>query len=499
MSNFNTKAKNSTVSVVPNKEGAKSYLRGDLRLDLVSAVASFVQQKDKFYETADERYTTIKQLISDICKNDQSLFVMQLLVYTRTVLGLRSVSHFIAYSLLSEVRGNPKLRSAIRMSIVRPDDMTEILSLWDSNHIENGEAKMPPNSLRRAFKDALELKFNVIDFARHAQENHKIKLRDIVRLARPSKNQEAIKALLDRKLPKSQSVEGKLATGEKASVVVKDLLEEKKLGYMAALKNITKTLESNPDEKTINDLCDYLVNEKAIKKSMILPFRFFDAYKEVKALHNKTIDSMVVQKLLNAIEKAFMIASGEIEIVKKGERVAVVLDESGSMEGVPFKTASVLMASLLTKLDADNTLALAFSNRERVLDSRIAKNNPLEFALNLQMASGGTEIEAVFNHIVRTKTKVDKIVIFSDSQMYCSLGQDPMATLSQYLNKVKEISPDVMVMFWNLEGYSTGTPIKLSNSILEVHGYSDKMLQLIPKMWKSKMALIEEIEKINIV
>ena len=518
MANFNKASKNSSVNMIPNKEGATSYVRGDLRLDLISAVTSFVQQKDKFYETADERYETITKLIKTICDSGQSLFVLKLLVYTRTVLGLRSVSHFIAYTLLGCVRGEPLLRKAIRMAILRPDDMTEILSLWDSNHtgeelvatitaekdgavttITKEKAKMPPNALRRAFKDVLESKFSVIDFARHAGENHKIKLRDIVRLARPAKNQDAIKALLNRDLPKAQSVEGKLAKGEKAANVVKELLDENKLGYMAALKNITKTIESSADDKTIEDLCNYLVNQKAIKKSMVLPFRFFDAYKEVKNLHNKEIDSMVVQKLLNVIEKAFSIASGEVQIVKEGERVAVVLDESGSMDGDPFKIASVLMASLLTKLNPANTLALAFSNNERVLDSRVAHNNPLEFASNLQAVGGGTEIQAVFNHIVRTKTKVDKIIIFSDSQMYSSLGNDPMEKLSKYLTKVKEVSPDVMVMFWNLEGYNTGTPIKLSSSILEVHGYSDKMLQLIPKMWKSKTALIEEIEKIEIV
>jgi hypothetical protein len=40
--------------------------------------------------------------------------------------------------------------------------------------------------------------------------------------------------------------------------------------------------------------------------------------------------------------------------------------------------------------------------------------------------------------------------------------------------------------------------MKLTHNVLEVAGYSDKILKIIPKMWKNKDALIEEINAIEL-
>ena len=92
------------------------------------------------------------------------------------------------------------------------------------------------------------------------------------------------------------------------------------------------------------------------------------------------------------------------------------------------------------------------------------------------------------------KTKVDKIVIFTDKQGYnCTASE-----LKDYVNKYKAISPNVKILFWNLEGYAQGTPLKLNDDVLEISGYSDKILEVIPYIWENKDALVEKIESIKL-
>ena len=70
--------------------------------------------------------------------------------------------------------------------------------------------------------------------------------------------------------------------------------------------------------------------------------------------------------------------------------------------------------------------------------------------------------------------------------------------LKNYINEYKVISPNVKILFWNLEGYAKGTPLKLNDDILEISGYSDKILEVIPYIWENKNALVEKIESIKL-
>ena len=68
------------------------------------------------------------------------------------------------------------------------------------------------------------------------------------------------------------------------------------------------------------------------------------------------------------------------------------------------------------------------------------------------------------------------------------------------VKEYRQINPSVKILFWNLAGYSGGTPLRLSNSILEVSGYSDKLLEVAGNMLKygDLNYLVKEIESISL-
>jgi hypothetical protein len=133
---------------------------------------------------------------------------------------------------------------------------------------------------------------------------------------------------------------------------------------------------------------------------------------------------------------------------------------------------------------------------------RKVEGSPFEFISKLNSRGGGTDVSAPLQLLLQEEVFVDSIVILTDMQMYSNGWQGDIGdTIKRYINQYRgKINPNVKVLFWNLEGYGGGAPIDLEKNydIFEVSGYSDAMLQIIPKLWKDKDYLIKAIEAIEI-
>lgn len=479
---------NSTPDSV-NAAGAPAFDRNSIKQDIANVVLSSMLSGNSFYETESERLKRIELLCSE---PDISLFVAKAMIYTRTVGNLRSISHFLAILLSENAKGTDYLRSALVKSFQRIDDLTECLALWNSRNPE----KMIPNSLRRAFKDRLE-KSTAYELKKYEAKNSSVKLRDVVKLSRPNPeltgDHDIFKKVIESRLPKIQTAQTVNAgsTGSDRASNYKSMLKEKKLGYMGALKNIKNILQAGADTETIDLLCEFLRNEKACLNSKCLPFRYVDAYNEIKSLNSTGIDSFLIKKLSLAIEDGFRISSRNIGIAEPGEKVAILLDESGSMHGEPFNIGKSLMASMLTGLDKSSTIGYLWARDAREIS---VNGSPFDFIDRVYANGGGTDLGCAFAELIKTGTSVDKIVIFTDEE------QTYFGDLSAMVKEYRKISPRVKILFWNLQGYSGGTPLRLSNSILEVSGFSDKLLEVAGNMLKYSDLnyLVKEIEKIQL-
>lgn len=496
MSKFNsTIAQNSQADTV-NLAGGNAYSLDNKR-ELASLVLTSLMNGDSYYETEKARFERILSL----CTNSEDAeFVAKAMIYTRTVGNLRSVSHIMANALVENVKGSQFLRAALRQTFVRPDDLTETLALWNSRNPK----QMVPNVLRRAMKDALET-YDNYQLKKYEGTRNKVKLRDVVKLAHPKSDKADFKALIEGALPAIQTAQTVNAGSENRADSYKEMLKNRKLGYMGALKNIKNILEANADEETIDMLCDLLRNEKACLSSRVLPFRFTQAYSMIESLPGDRIKN---RKILKAIEDGFVLSAQNLEIVEPGEKVALLLDESGSMQGwddsisdkSPWMIGKTICASMLTGLDKDNTICYTWAD---YATERDISGSPFDFIKRTKTQGGGTDVWAPFEKLIKTRTYVDKIVIFTDMQMYnigswsrYSAQRDPRE-FKDIVKEYRKINPDVKVLFWDLQGHGT-TPMKIDHDILQLSGFSDKMLSVVPKIWKDKDALIHEIEAIQI-
>ena len=499
MSKFNSTNVQKSKPNSTNMAGGVSYVREDVKKEIASVILNSMLNGNSYYKTEKDRLARIESLVSN---KEIGEFCAKAMVYARNEGNLRSVSHFLAGILSENVKGESYLRSALTKSFVRPDDLTEVLSLWNARN----PGKMLPNSVRRAMKDALET-FDNYQLKKYAGERQEVKLRDVVKLAHPKPSEKAdFKALIEGTLPNIDTAQTVNAggTGAERAAAYKSMLSNRKLGLMAALKNIKNIVQSGADKETIQMLCDLLANENVVLRSRVLPFRFVQAWITVEYL---SMDRFVAKKIVAALEKGFISSAKNIEFVEEGERVALLLDESGSMGGwhshdlteqTPFNIGKTMMASMLAGLDKSNTIGYLWADNAREVS---VDGTPFEFIKNTRTQGGGTDVWAAISGLIETKTVVDKLVIFTDMQMYgCGGGyrSNGPREFKAMVKEYRKINPNVKVLFWNLRGYGGGTPMKLDHDILEVSGYSDKMLSVIPKIWKEKDALVKEIESIQL-
>lgn len=499
MSKFNNNAKTKTQSNSTNMAGGESFKREDFRNEVCALILNSMLMGNSFYEKEQSRINRVVNVVKN--NKEEAEFLAKAMVFARNDGNLRSISHILGANLVENVKGVDYLRPALFKTLIRPDDALEMVSLYLSN---NKDTKVP-NVLQRAINDAFENKWDEYQLKKYSANSKELKLKDLVKMFRPNptnlvklgkaKDTNVFKRLIEDKLDNIQTAQTVNAgsTGKERKEQYKEMLKTKTLGYMAALKNLNNILDTKLGEKSFNRLCDLLINEKAILGSKVLPFRFVQAYNEVSK--NVVLDKFEMKKILEAIEKGFAISSGCIPIINKNEKLAILLDESSSMgnhDKSPFTIGKTLMASMLCGLDKRNVLGYFWATTPREVD---IDQSPMKFVKNTHSHGGGTALSSAFKALINKKTFVDKIVIFTDEQGY----GDTFRELNGYLRDYRKINPKVKILFWNLEGYKGGTPFKLDDNVLEMHGYSDKLLELIPYIWENKNALIDKIEAIELV
>jgi hypothetical protein len=484
MSKFNTTLPKQK-TLTENLAGGQAYAQSN-ELALVSLLlTSFVN--DQFYKNAQTTLADLKKLSEKIKDKE---FVAKSAIYARDKFGMRSVTHALAAELTSQLNGAEWGKDFYNKVVVRVDDMTEILSYYLAYKTEKNNPKFP-NSLKKGFAKAFD-KFDGYQLAKYKGENKEVKLVDIVNLVHPvptMRNKEALESLVKGGLKNTQTWESKLsAVGQQAeseedlaelkSNVWSELIETKKIGYFALLRNLRNIITQSP--QSVKAACEMLVDERLIKNSRVLPFRFATAYDEI----NKIGSSKEVRDVLMAINQALEVS---IQNVPKfdGETL-LVMDVSGSMSGRASEIAS-LFGAVLAK--ANNCDVMTFAT-----NADYKSYNPMDSVMSIRSSfrysGGGTNFKSIFQ---KANKKYDRIIILSDMQGWVGYTS-PASEFKSYKSK---FGANPFVYSWDLAGY--GTLQFPENNVFALAGFSDKVFDIMKMMELDKKALYNEINAIQLV
>ena len=445
-----------------------AFKMADKELLVSTVMTTFLQ--NSYYEREGE----IVERITDLVDKVDPLFAAKLAIYVRNEGNLRSVSHLVSALLAKYVSGTDWGKRFYNRIVVRPDDMSEIVSAYANlNGMGLNDLKKIPNSIKKGFKEALE-RLDAYQIDKYKMQNREVSLIDLVRLFHPKgnqKNAEAYKRLVNGEsladLYESKVLEKEMT---KAGQTTKDATQEEKMEakreaitavldnvkgmpVMNLLRNLRNILLYAPDK--VNDACEQLTIEKKILNSRLLPFRFATAYAEIeKVMYDDTkakpTSSIVFESeetkqqvtessfnelkknLLDAIEGAIEIACQNIPELEGN--CAILVDDSGSMRGdngghsrvsAFSKTNSSMIAHLFASMMAwrqhdvyvglfgDKLIQVPYKRDVKLLDFN-------KESYNIGARCGGATENGIYTFletVVKEKKKIDNIIVFSDCQI----------------------------------------------------------------------------------
>ena len=597
-----------------NHEGAQAW-RMTPEWELYTTVVTTMGAEDTFYEGGEERV----RRIADLVRKVEPEFVAQLAVYTREEMHLRSVPLLLLVELANCHQGDSLVSRAVGRTIQRADEITELLMcyLW-----RTGKSDLSGLScqLRKGLAEAFN-KFDEYQFAKYNRMNRKVTLRDALALVHP-KPKDDRQADIFRKI-KSDTLEtpvtwetelsavgqrhfdSKEEKEEAKREVWRKLVQSRRIGYMATLRNLRNMLGLGMDDETMQMVCDYIADPEAVRKSKQLPFRFLSAFLELtesknvhsftshklnklSSLHKKVCKvQKVVEKMrqgyfpklvrvvkryypqddrciynltdafkklgfrpskmhssyrtkkwkycehpsekdmkflesqenyllslrntqgkdeevLQSLESAVCHTAENIPGFDENTRVLLASDTSGSMRARVSRNSSVmcyhigLLLSMLMRHRCKNAVTGMFGSVWKAVD--MSSENILQSTVDMLSREGevgyATNGYKVIEWLIQEHREMDKVMLFTDCQLWNSEFRFHDASLAEYWERYKrEVAPHARLYIFDLAGYGQ-SPISMKrDDVFCIAGWSDKVFDILAAVERGKSA-IDEIRRI---
>lgn len=467
MSKYNRK-KEEVKPTVKNFMNEDAFLLKPKEEFISSIMTTFLSKDGSYYESSDEEVNRILSLLEKI----DPLFACKAAIYARENGNMRSISHLLGAALAKYISGQEYARRFYNRLIVRPDDMSEIVSAYASlNGMSLKDIKKIPNSIKKGFKEALE-RLDAYQLDKYKMKNREVSLIDLIRLFHPKGNQKNAEAF--KRLVNGESLEGLYETKilekemTKAGQLTKNATEDEKkeakheaisdvlgnvkgMPIMNLIRNLRNIILYAPDK--VEDACAQLRIKDKILKSRLLPFRFATAYAEVEKMiwSKSNTDTAIAfesdkakneltkaqfdslkRSVLDALEDAIQYSVENIPELEGN--VAILVDHSGSCRGDAGGSSAVSAFSQTSTAMIGNLFGSMMAYRQknvyvglfgdRLIDVPMDRNmkmldfNKMSFNKGAY-CGGGTEagIYDFMRKCIDEKKKVDNVVVFSDCQI----------------------------------------------------------------------------------
>ncbi|OXM86261.1 TROVE domain-containing protein [Paenibacillus rigui] len=231
------------------------------------------------------------------------------------------------------------------------------------------------------------------------------------------------------------------------------------------------------DKRNLDYVVNRITDEQALKKAKILPFRLATAFRQVD--HPELRDA-----LREAAELTFN------NLPEFGERTAIFLDISGSMNGQYLEIGSVFALALYKKTQGSSLFWLFDTE---VVDARPSRKDSILTQAAQIHARGGTDTGAPVRKLIQERRKVDQIIIITDEQQ--NSGSPFYEQLKLYRSKVNR---DVKAFIVDIAPYRHAMVPDQDPQTFYIYGWSDTVLSYIAQSVKGYSSLVERVEAIEV-
>lgn len=491
-----------------NAEGALAFKLDPLTELYLKSAASLVGEP-KFYADAKTVDNDLLKAIHVAAEIDPE-FILQLAVYCREKLYLRSVPLMLVAEFANDPDCVGKVENArkyVKRVIHRADELTELIAyqLARNKVVPRDKTKLPM-LIRFGVKEAFP-KFDRYQIGKYNKDDAAVKMRDAMFLTHPEPGSEEqvdmFTKLASKSLESPETWEVMRSTGQMTwHDVIRNVFykNHRVNNYMAILRNIRNCLQS-PDvaKDDVELLCRMISDQNAVRYSKQLPFRFLSAYKELDKVGNGSltpVGNIMVNDVMDAIETAVGYSVDNFPKLS-GSSTMIACDVSGSMEHEISKHSSVerfdigiILGSIANQF-CGHTITGMFGDEWKVVPMT-KSGGILRSALEMHKREGevgySTNGYKVIDYLLDNDIKVDRVMIFTDCQMWDSedtrrrslfgYGRDDVSFAERFL-KYQRKYPRVKLYCFDLSGYGNIMIPQTTKNVCLIGGWSDKVFDFI--------------------
>lgn len=369
--------------------------------------------EDTFYVDGKDAASVLAKAVHNV----KPEVAARLAIEARTKFNLRHVPLFIVREMARDEKQKHLVGETLAAVIQRPDELAEFLAIyWKGDKGPNRQALS--NQVKKGLAAAFT-KFNEYQLAKYNRDGE-VKLRDVLFLCHAKPKDEAQgalwKRLVDGTLATPDTWETRLSAGEAKGRAFEELIDSKKLGGLALLRNLRNMKEAEtPTDKVFGAL-------QTANFSRVLPFRFVAA-------------AMAVPQWEPEIEQAMLKTCAEME--RLSGKTAVVVDNSGSMI-----TPKISAKSELTRIDAacalailvrevcENAVVISYSTRPHLVPPR--RGFALRDAIKSACDPNSTNTQDAV--MKAAQEGYDRIIVVTDEQSHQRVSNPLVGTKGYIIN-----------------------------------------------------------------
>lgn len=377
--------------------------------ELRRTTAACLLWEDSFYESGQSIADRIKALVP-LC---DSRSVFDIAVEARTKHRLRHLPLLLARELARHSVARHLVASLLPEVIQRADELTEFLAIYWA------EGRQPLSAaVKRGLADAFG-RFDEYALAKYNRDAA-VKLRDVLFMVHAKPKDEAQadlwKRLASGELNPPDTWEVALSSGADKRETFGRLLLERKLGYLALLRNLRNMHEAGVNPGFIRQAL-----RDGAGRSKVLPFRFIAA-------------ARAVPQWEDVLDEAMQAATAELPALPG--TTCVLVDVSGSMaEKLSAKSdmrridAAAGLAVLIREI-ADGGITCRFNLTAEAVPPR--RGMALVDAIGAP--GGGTYLGRSIRQVAEAFPTLDRLIVITDEQSADPVGPPPAGCRGYIIN-----------------------------------------------------------------
>lgn len=381
------------------------------------------------------KVSIMRDKLNDVVRSkgiEGAMFALRLAQFARHKMYIRTMPMVMLVELAKILQTQnivvPGFKDSIFNTVARADELTDLYAYALSVF---GDKKKVPLSIKKGIAKAFN-KFDAYQFGKYNRDGA-LKFKDLLRVVHPEPKDET-QSLIFKKIiedalesPYTWEVElsknGQLPANERKSdkqMWTELIMREGSgsMGYMALFRNLRNMKQAGIDDMAWRIVADRIKDPKAVANSKVFPFTLVNTYELAKS-------EGVPKIVLNAINDAIELSLSNLP--KLGDRVWIILDCSGSMNGgygsmaaqAPIKVGAIFAAALCKAAKGSFQFAFTmFDDHAKFVDLNPGDSifTCYEKIMN-RNSGGGTDLQSAINQKKTLGFEPDTVFVISDMEV----------------------------------------------------------------------------------